>query len=269
MNDSERTGISTDDAFAKGRADGASVRLVLPRVPLRGRDGIRVGSSTGQSLEFHDYRDYLPGDDLRMVDWNVYARTDREVVKLHREEIAPMVDLFIDESPSMSEPEVGKAAALRYLEGFLESAAGKSGCIVRRHSFLPGRPIDPRDLRPRSIRILASDLLFADSPDAVADVFSRDGASLSVIRLLTAWELRPKAGGAAECEDSETGEKRELRFDSATIDAYLANLERHTAAWTNALRRHGASFASVEAEELLAGRAVDALARGGIVEGAR
>ena len=63
------------------------LRLVLSRRALRGVAGARVGTAAGSSLEFHDYRDYHPGDDVRLIDWNVFARSDRETIRRHREEV--------------------------------------------------------------------------------------------------------------------------------------------------------------------------------------
>ena len=66
------------------------LRLVLSRRALRGVAGARVGTAAGSSLEFHDYRDYHPGDDVRLIDWNVFARTDRETIRRYREEVSPV-----------------------------------------------------------------------------------------------------------------------------------------------------------------------------------
>ena len=54
----------------------AGFRLAMPRTPIGGRVGERLGSGTGSSLEFQDYRPYAPGDDLRHVDWAAYARSE-------------------------------------------------------------------------------------------------------------------------------------------------------------------------------------------------
>jgi hypothetical protein len=77
------------------------VRLALPRTPAGGRLGERLGSGTGSSLEFQDYRQYALGDDLRHVDWSAYARSEVLTVRLYREEVAPRIDLVFDVSRSM------------------------------------------------------------------------------------------------------------------------------------------------------------------------
>jgi uncharacterized protein (DUF58 family) len=61
--------------------------LLLMRSPVRGGlKGGRRSVKRGQSVEFADYRDYTLGDDLRQLDWNVYARLERLFVKLFVEE---------------------------------------------------------------------------------------------------------------------------------------------------------------------------------------
>ncbi len=55
----------------------------------------------GSSLEFADYRDYTPGDDLRRLDWNLYGRLDRFYVKLFEEEEELPIHLLVDDSASM------------------------------------------------------------------------------------------------------------------------------------------------------------------------
>ncbi len=55
----------------------------------------------GSSLEFADYRDYAPGDDLRRLDWNLYGRLDRFYVKLFEEEEELPIHILVDDSASM------------------------------------------------------------------------------------------------------------------------------------------------------------------------
>jgi len=57
--------------------------------------------SLGSSTEFRDYREYVPGDDLRMVDWRVYARTDRHYLRTHNQETTTDCHIFLDSSASM------------------------------------------------------------------------------------------------------------------------------------------------------------------------
>jgi uncharacterized protein (DUF58 family) len=63
--------------------------------------GERRSTKRGTSVEFADYRDYARGDDLRWVDWNIYARLERPFVKLFEEEEDLAVHLLLDGSGSM------------------------------------------------------------------------------------------------------------------------------------------------------------------------
>ncbi|MEO0513339.1 MAG: DUF58 domain-containing protein [Planctomycetota bacterium] len=76
--------------------DVASRRVFAGRLP-----GERRSKRRGQSVEFDDYRTYVPGDDLRHIDWNVFARMDRFFLKLFREEEDVTVEVVLDLSPSM------------------------------------------------------------------------------------------------------------------------------------------------------------------------
>jgi uncharacterized protein (DUF58 family) len=75
--------------------------LVARRVRAGQAAGERRSTKRGTSVEFADYRDYSQGDDLRRVDWNIYARLERPFVKLFEEEEDLAVHLLLDGSGSM------------------------------------------------------------------------------------------------------------------------------------------------------------------------
>ena len=82
-------------------------RAVLDRYALASRSlsqasGERLASEAGQSVEFHDFRPYQPGDELRYVDWRVYARTGRLYTRLYQAERNIALHTVLDTSPSMS-----------------------------------------------------------------------------------------------------------------------------------------------------------------------
>lgn len=64
--------------------------------------GERRSRARGHSIEFADYRNYVSGDDLRYLDWNLYGRLDRLFLKLYEEERELPVTLLLDASESMS-----------------------------------------------------------------------------------------------------------------------------------------------------------------------
>src|SRR3989338_3771816 len=82
-----------------------SVRWVRAGHRLGGRFPI---NRRGSSVEFADYTPYSPGDDIRAIDWNLYARLERLFMKTYREEIALSVELIVDATASMGLPELEK-----------------------------------------------------------------------------------------------------------------------------------------------------------------
>src|SRR5580698_9752869 len=74
---------------------------ILSRKLLAGKlKGERRSKRRGQSVEFADYRDYVVGDDLRFIDWNIYARLDRLFLKLFFEEEDLSLFILVDMSKS-------------------------------------------------------------------------------------------------------------------------------------------------------------------------
>ena len=178
-----------------------------------GRIGERLGSGTGSSLEFQDYRWYAPGDDLRHVDWAAYARSELLAVRLYREEVAPRVDLVLDVSRSMAVTD-GKLRALWRLCGAAGVRVRVDGCRLARdhhacrrsasarpargHRTRPGlqRALSALEgahlpLRRRSLRLVVSDFLFPHDPDALVRRLARDGASLAIVQLRSATKPSP------------------------------------------------------------------------------
>ncbi len=78
--------------------------LVASQVRAGTIKGERRSTKRGTSIEFADYRDYTKGDDLRRVDWNIFARLERPFIKLLEEEEDLAVHLLIDASESMHWP---------------------------------------------------------------------------------------------------------------------------------------------------------------------
>lgn len=85
------------------RLDLLSRKMLAGKLP-----GERRSKRRGRSVEFDDFRAYIPGDDLRHIDWNVLARLDRLFVKLFREDEDLALHLLIDASASMDAGEPSK-----------------------------------------------------------------------------------------------------------------------------------------------------------------
>jgi len=97
-------------------------QLLAARRAKSSLKGERRSRARGQSVEFADYRNYVPGDDFRHLDWNLYGRLDRLFLKLYEEERELPVRIFLDASESMTFGEPRKfdfarqvAAAIGYV----------------------------------------------------------------------------------------------------------------------------------------------------------
>src|SRR4030042_4539525 len=75
--------------------------IILKRRVLSKYHGERQSHAQGQGLIFADYKDYVPGDDFRTIDWKIYARTDKFFIKRFEEERNMTVHIIVDASASM------------------------------------------------------------------------------------------------------------------------------------------------------------------------
>lgn len=98
------------------------LRLAVGHKSSMNLSGNRKSVQKGTSAEFSDFREYLPGDDIRRIDWNAYGRLDRLYVKEYMEEKEALISILIDTSSSMnygtkkkSELACELAAAFAYL----------------------------------------------------------------------------------------------------------------------------------------------------------
>jgi uncharacterized protein (DUF58 family) len=280
------------DYLSSGYVTGSRFAPATPTRTHSGRSGAELGRKPGESLEFIDFRDYQPGDDLRRLDWNAYARSDSLVVRVYREEIAPHLDVVLDSSISMAVRPTKEEATIT-LAGVLAGAADSGGyshrcwrlgddCHEVENSSGPIeqwviKKLDghlnsgevfaatPPRFVHRGVRIFVSDLLFPTDPELVAAVLARDAAVSAVVQLLDSEDRDPPQNAMLRLVDSETGEIRELRIDGSVRRRYAKRLETHSNQWRAACQRRGILFASVAAEALLDGD-VDSLIQGGVLE---
>ena len=285
---------SIRNGLLQGRSLGLRYRLALPRAALRGRNGLRLGIGAGASLDFHDYRDYHPGDDLRHLDWSVYARSDREVVKLFREEVAPHLDLILDRSRSMALEGTPKAFSVAAMAAACATAAEQAHCTRTvwlagaRVEALPNSRDDPAAWasfafedntapaaallhnapawRPHGVRIFISDLLWPADPTPLLSRLSSGAAALTVIHLLTNEEEAPVPRGPCRLEEVESGDHADLLVDTKACAAYVAALARHRESWSTACRACGAVYVPVTAERLIQNSRLPALETCGLLE---
>lgn len=88
-----------DEAFQK-RLE--ALALLSRRAVMGKHRGERRSKKTGAGVEFADHREYAAGDDFRFIDWNLYGRSDRLLVKLFQEEEDLSVHVLLDTSRSMA-----------------------------------------------------------------------------------------------------------------------------------------------------------------------
>ncbi len=127
-----------DPAFLKRlEALRLSVRQVRWGARLGGRFAI---SRRGSSIEFADYLPYSPGDDIRSIDWKLYARLDRLFVKTYKEEVELTVELIVDATASMGLPTAQKFRRACELALCLAYVGFARRHHVRASWIAPGRP---------------------------------------------------------------------------------------------------------------------------------
>ena len=137
----------------------ARTRALLDRYSLATRvlsneAGERMAREPGQSVEFHDFRQYMPGDELRYVDWRAYARTGRLYTRLHQAERTLRLHLLLDTSRSMQLH--GKADFMNRLSQQLLYLAQRES-LTQVHSF------SGRHSRPAlGVRAVANNWRFLD-----------------------------------------------------------------------------------------------------------
>jgi uncharacterized protein (DUF58 family) len=259
----------------------------MPRTPVGGRLGERLGSGTGSSLEFQDYRQYAIGDDLRHVDWSAYARSEVLTVRLYREEVAPRIDLILDLSRSMTvTPE--KSRAYGELCALLACACASTEADSRvvTASADPAQPLERPEqiqrflecdatlsaleeshlpLRRRSLRVVVSDFLFPHDADVLVSRLARDGASLALLQLTLPEEADPVAEGGRRMLDVEGHGEFDLVIDDKAVHDYRERFGRLRLGLVRAARRAGASFSHVLAGTPLR-QTAKTLATAGVLE---
>jgi uncharacterized protein (DUF58 family) len=242
----------------------------------RGAAGGWQGRNQGSSVNFHDRRAYVPGDDPRHLDWAAYARTDAYTMKLFREEVSPRLDVALDVSRSMALTELKESRALDLFTlainlAFHDSVSLRAYLV---HSTGSWRPIDaahaaglrklphegfPADRggqlplmeipwRPYSLRLLISDLLVPQAPERELAALSRNQGAPIILAPFLREEAEPHWNGNLELLDCETRETRHQRIEPSLLGRYHRNYERHFESWQQEARRWQAPMARISCE---------------------
>jgi len=236
-------GISSLDLIAKTVVEGFVA-------------GLHRSPDFGFSQEFAEYRAYTPGDDLRHVDWNVFARTERMYLKRYRGETNTQLTVLLDTSASMgfSSGAVKKidyakylAASLIYLAHLQRDSAGlitfhdyvdafvrpsgRQGQLMRLLHAIDQAALGKRTnfeqpfaelqhfLKRRGIAIVISD--FFQKPDTIIRTMEPlrfRGNELVLFHLLDPMEIKPELGEPVLLLDMETDEPMEATPEYARLE---------------------------------------------------
>jgi uncharacterized protein (DUF58 family) len=280
----------------------ANLRLAAPGHATALQQGDRRSPFRGRGVEFSDYRPYDPGDDVRLVDWNVYMRLGTAVVRQFAEERSLAMRVCLDVSDSMGfstgprkadhAAQLAAALALVSLQHRDPFGLVCFGCsrppptvkastldgLVEVISVLEGvepggsgvphdqiaRLIGPR----RSDRIVVvSDLLMeADELDRTLRLIASLSVYPVVLHVLGQSELEPEIGDAMKIVDSESGEELMVRDDANAMRDYHQGLDEwleNIQKRCSALRiRYVPTFTTLPVPDLMTGE----LRRAGLVE---
>ncbi|WP_428308869.1 DUF58 domain-containing protein [Lacipirellula sp.] len=237
---------------------------LVTRKIFRGRmKGERRSKRKGQSVEFADFRNYVAGDDLRLLDWNLYARLDKLIVKLFMEEEDLHFYTLIDASMSM---DFGTPTKLEYAKQ-LAAALGFIGLVradrvrietigqsaAQRGPVLRGRSSVWRMLQQldaikageqtslaagvknfcirnpgKGIVLLISDLMDKQGYETALRYFVSHEMDCYVIHLLSQEELQPDVKGDLKLVDCEDADEAEITVSAPLLARYQQTLTAFT-----------------------------------------
>lgn len=233
---------------------------LVSRKIFRGRmKGERRSKRKGQSVEFADYRNYVAGDDLRFIDWNLYARLDKLFLKLFLEEEDLHFYSLIDVSPSMTFGDPSKLYYAKQLAGALgyiglcrsdrvkiEPIGSKQalaapvlrgrGSLWRMVDYLESVESDSTStleaglksfaLRNsgKGILVLITDLMEKSGYETALRYLVAQNLDVYVIHVLSQAEIDPDLTGDLKLVDSEDGDIAEISVSQRMLDKYKSTL---------------------------------------------
>lgn len=237
--------------------------LVAAQVRAGVLKGERRSTKRGTSIEFADYRDYTRGDDLRRVDWNVYARLERPFVKLLEEEEDLAVHVVLDASRSMDfgaedQHKFHYARRLAAALSYIALAAGDRLTLTAVRGAGPAGQFGPARGRGQALRllgfleslepagetaldealrayalsarrpgllILISDLLSPAGYQAGLRHLQGRGYEAVLLHLLTPAEVDPPLAGDLRLIDAETGAGQDITLDAGLRALYRQRVQ--------------------------------------------
>lgn len=270
-----------NDEFFKSLS---SLKLAMHLRLEKGMNGGRKSSAKGTSVEFSDFREYIPGDDVRRIDWNVYGRMDKLYIKQFMEEKEATYHLFVDNSKSMDFGEQKKSImALRLCGAFAYMILGQLDRIVihamnvdqiGRDTSLTGRASFQRilqdlsqiqfigntnleasvqkcNIKGRGVSILISDFLDPKGVEGVIKYLTFKKQEIVLIQVLAREEVDFYGEGTVSLIDSETREEMKITMTGQTIQLYEKQLMLHKETIKRLARKYGCVYQSVVSDEQL------------------
>jgi uncharacterized protein (DUF58 family) len=258
-----------------------SLALQVRRAVSGQMGGERRSRRRGQSVEFADFRNYTPGDDFRLIDWNAYARLDRFMLRLFVAEEELPLSLFVDLSGSMDWGKPNKAETARRLAGAIAYVAlaaldrvrltvfadgptsggapyrgrrAAAGLFARLQSLPAGgvtnyeKLVWPIGRQRPGMTVLITDGL-GEPVDPALMALQRAKQEGAVLQLLAPQEAAPDWSGDARLKDAETGLEREFTATPQTQGSYLRALAQRTDDIQRAAHRRGLRFARLSTAE--------------------
>ena len=204
--------------------------------------GKHLVKTYGQTVEFSDYREYMLGDDIRRIDWNLYSRFEKHFLKLFTDERQMKVSIFLDCSASMGKDQpqksayaVGVAGALGFLAvhnmdkvSFRLMKGAKSddpfGTIVGKQSFYTAiKKLDSLEFSGETdigaavtscvdmgtndgLAVIISDFFTESSWQKAVDYLTYKKQQVLLIQTLTPEEVDPVYDGRVHLIDSESAD---------------------------------------------------------------
>ena len=247
--------------------------------------GNRKSKTYGSSCEFADYREYVPGDDVTKIDWNVFARTENLYQKLYLDERQMHTRIYVDVSRSMSYGKNNKveralqlAAAFAYLsvhemdkvsvytiqEGqiheIISGIVGKDAyaqSVFKLDEVEFGGDCRISDAIVQSkvgmgdgLSIIISDFLTDNDYEAAIDYLTDKKRDVLCLQVLSGEELNPKLRGKMHLFDSENMQREyRKKIDRDIARAYKEALEYATGRIRNYCLSRGARYLLVSAED--------------------
>ncbi|MCA9173674.1 MAG: DUF58 domain-containing protein [Planctomycetales bacterium] len=233
---------------------------LVSRKVFRGRmKGERRSRRKGQSVEFADFRNYVPGDDLRFIDWNLYARMDRLFLKLFLEEEDLHFYTLFDASASMGFGDPSKlyvakqlAAALGFiglcradrvkLEA-LGASRREGGPVLRGRSSMWRMMDYLNSIQPnmnvslqqgvkefcirnsgKGILVLITDLMDKAGYESALRLLVAQQMDVYLIHVLAKEEMQPELAGDLKLIDCEDGDEAEITVSRPLLQKYQQTL---------------------------------------------